>query len=366
MKSIILNLRNTQDFAKTYSDIDYLYLNRVRNTGGSTITLMDYNVYDRYAITPVALADYPLTNLLSYSTTLEARSGNVIAGGNFNISGISFRMASDGLGSTANTIYANINKLNKQYTKKFITGTGNYDYFVALRLKALPTTVVGMLIFKNNNKVVIRTGTGVSLQERTIDYISNIQEGNLLVTSALLKCLGVGTVEAGAGSFAVGSTIVDIGIISQGISGQTNLDCSISNVFIGNSVDIFPAEEMEFVKKNLNKWDNSPRVGKTFLQKNESEKRCKLKIELMEAYESNFNMKNIYNANKDSPLAFFPFNTIIQGNHTPDTEAKLLADIEFGKQNLEVGGMYFISNDLALQNPNYDVYSVETELTEYK
>lgn len=353
MKSIILNLRQDADNYPAKNDLDTTYANLVNSK--ATITVMPRDPVTNDLITVTNLTDYPISNLTnSYSTTKEVRTRNTMSYPKTN--GISISpVASYLTQATFNTIYININKLNKTYIKNFQKNQlpigGNFYYMVSLRSRSAPTAGrVCSMLFKDNNTVVVRAST---TSEYEYNYKTNLQEGNILITEELLKAALVSL------PLNTEDYIFDFCIRHYGDDAY-NLDFSVSNIFIGNSIDFFVNEGFKFQNNNLTVFENSKRVGKTFIQKNESIKSCKIDLDLLTVKQSNGFYNNLFKSAKDTPIVFFPFveDDLLQDNN----EDKF----DFSMQNMEVGGLYYISKDFEFDNQYFNVYNISLDLIEYK
>ena len=348
MKSKILNLSYTLNGISSEVQ-NSKYLNILNNSSMLSVIPKSPN---GATISLTASTDYPLSNITSsFSITKEARVNSVLSSGYY-VSGIRVTLPTSYLSGqdTFNTIFVNINKLNKTYLNNFKSTLAygpveKYFYFVAFRLKSSIGTVAKLLEFKND-------GLYIDGSLFTYEYPVNLSEGNILIDQALIEHL-----------FSVSSLNTDDYVIDIGIKGNelttSAIDMSISNIFIGNSFDFYVDENMEYNKNNLNEFVSAKRTGKSFIQKNDSLKSLKATFDLMTTEEALENLNDWFLANKDNPIVFFPFcdSQIVDISGTEKHHKKM---------NLEIGGLYYISKDLTLKNSKYDVYSFALELKEYK
>lgn len=356
MKSIILNMSQNKALQALRQD-EYKYLNQLNS--GATITPIAQDFWDfsgHAAISTSVVSGYPLSRIRdSYSTTLEAKTTMVErVGSGYKTGGITIEMPA----STAlrpgqeyfNTIYININKLNKPYLENFRYASNADEadgkismYFVVLRRKDSPTNY--KMFYFTPDSVFALDHNGNSLLSKQFAQC-NIPEGNILIDSTLLKAV------MGSDPLLTTNYIIDIGIMSVG---KTH-DFSVSNIFIGNSFDFYLNEGYKFKNNNLSKITYGERSGKNFLEKNESTKSVSNKFEIMTDLESNQYTSAIFLDNKDLPIAFFPYCDTLNDNTLK----------EHSKLNVLQGGMYMITADYQSENSFYNVFDFELTLTEYK
>lgn len=358
MKSIILNMRGNIDGYKAYNLCNPKYLNLLNSF--ATVSPLTRNPRTGTTlVTPCTVVPgYPIANLtFGYRTTRECRiANNTTDGAGF--SGIEISLQTTGLieQSTFNTIFVNVNKLNKTYINKFYSTRADswfpkFTYNISFRKRSTPDTVVAKFQFYNENN---STNDGMRFTQSgttyTLNYIgANLKEGNILLDSKMLAMVD----NTNPDGLVTADWFIDVWISNQNMPVAV-ADFSVSNIFIGNAVDLVISMGTESTKDNLNVVTTGIRTGTNFVQINESLKSFKMNFDILTAVEANENVYNFISVNKDTPLAFFPF-----VDYDED-------DIEQNKENLEKGGLFMISKDLSIKNTKWDVYSFSLELKEYK
>ena len=353
MHSKILNLKSS-DTRSLLTQTENRYLNSIGNYYTTILPIQRVFVDSAwYNLTTTEQANYPISNLTNsnFSITNETKINTVInpVFGTRKMSGITISMTAPfGVYATYNNIAIMFNKLNTNYMSRLKTDSLQ----LVFRHKTVEANSKFMTIRFNSQyaNVVVSNTSGTTLFT-TDFYAPSIDNGMVLLDETIMYNI-FGTENVNKVDYHI-----DIFIDSPSSASEV---FAISNVFIGNSINFYAEENLNYKKKNLNQYKINKRTGKTFTQINSNLKELKIKYSNLLNEDVLNNAKNFYDLNKDAPMLVFPFNNYNE-NYTYNLDS-----LNWQKLNYELGGMYYISNDLDITNNVFDSFEYELELVEYK
>ena len=320
-------------------------------------------------ITTTEVTNYPITNTKNnYSIYKEAKlnyTSLTSAGFTANYSGITINPYALGtLSSTEraiNNITILLNKDDKTYMNNLKTKT-NLGFKVVFRRIALetPASTYNLYISLIGNGIEIRKGD-TTLVYQSSNYYIDLENGIISIDEEILyKIFGTKTVDLYDLDY-----IIDIYLEASGSSASNIIPFQYSKIFIGQSIDFFADEGIEYTLKNLNSFNSAKRSGYTTIQINNTLKNLKLNFDNLYSYEITSLLYDLIKLNKNTPVIVLPY---CNPTNYPDSysEPYNSESKQWLKLNYELGGLYYIANDLEIKNSTYDVFSTKLELVEYK
>lgn len=361
MHSKILNL-NYRDEKDLLNKTATKYINYVSNL--AKVEPMNH-IWDEFGVRVnitqlTELPNYPISNITNsyhidkeskvsyYTTTTE------FAGFHQNISGISitpfFYGPKESDQNTFNCIALQFNKFNKSY----MTYLENNGITIILVDKS-NDSLSKRIFFKSvglADTVTVTTMGGTSIYSSRFNYASFKENGLLIIDESLLFNI--------FGSENITTANYNIDIYCQNPVANGIINMGISNIFMGNSINFFPEENLNYTNNNLNVVSFNKRTGRTFGENNESLKNLSFSLGNLYSQEIIDDLANWIKLNKNSPMLVFPYNHY-NSDHSFDAES-----LKWTKLNYEMGGLFYISKDVKINNSNYDVFNTTLDLIEYK
>jgi hypothetical protein len=367
MKTKLFNLKYTQnsilDFTQDYNNT---YKNLINSTSNIAPLAYSFNYATSYTFTTDTT--YPHTNIFNdYSIYSFSR------GVNQNISGV--RHSGFTLNGTGN-----FDSLMLQFNKDGPLSQTNWDgqIYVYIRNKVTTEPHFGFRYTKATTVQDPYESTGISGAGKPyyILDISNclsIKEGFLYFTSEHVKQLDK-VYQIGAAASPLGLTQFNFNdyFIDIEFTASTNTSMEISNIFVGKTVDFYVNGSLDFTSDNLNKYESSPRVGKTFQQTNKYIKSLSFSLNPINANKLNNYYKSFISGNKDTPFFLLPYaeeelnvNEETGFGYSPYSYLTQIQK-DFQIRNLLQGGLYYFNSVDDLKNSAYNVFNMDVKLREYK
>lgn len=356
MHSKILNLNYTDN--KVYQNrIQPQYMNFI---GVSTISplakiLKEDGTFG--SILTTELTNFPLSNIKdSYSITKEGKTSVYTASTEWPsftqyFSGITLNLTTPSYETTTfSNICIMLNKLNKTYINKL--KASNINFAVCFRHKT--TESLSRIIYFELNQqsglvnAVSPAGTTIFSSNY---YFTDLDSGIIMLDETLLYNV------LGSENISYNTYYIDIYTVSPSTS-MTNF--AVANIFVGNSINFYADENLEFVNENLNKYSINTRTGKTFTELNSSLKSLTLDFTNLYSSELLSDLNNWIEYNKDAPMIVLPFNNY-NNNYTYDSES-----LKWQKLNFKLGSLYYIADDIKIKNTTYDVFDHAIKFKEFK
>ena len=371
MKSKIYNLRNialspiNNDFLQDYNST---YANRI-----SSIIAMNKS----FITTTTAFtqdANYPLENIdYNYSMYSFARCNNVfVPGYGQYVSG--FRII--GTNGSITDGFFNFNKEGNLLASNwegflyifFRHKTDNTKWFGLRYAKPASTS----MLFNNPTNVSGFDVNGVFHHILDISNCISLKEGFFYFNQGHIQQLAKVRQENYAGLMTLNEfDLADYNVTIE-LNVNLNIKMELSNGFLGKAFEFYPNGKIDFDNQNLNKYEMSARVGKTFQQTNKRVKTVSFSLSPLTTNRLNEIQKSIITYNKDFPFYYLPYaNNELTAEeldgfrYSPYTTLTEL-EKDFQRINLNQGGLYYFQEVDKVSNTSYNIHELLVKMKEYK